>query len=264
MPTGVEQRLAKKVAIVTGAGRGMGRAISVRFAREGADIAAVEVNHDTLQEVAEEVQEQGRQCLPIQADLSQLPEINGMVKATLQEFGKIDILVNNAGVTKALGLFDITEADWDWMHSINLRGLFFCLQRVAREMARRKQGKIINIASIAGKGYPGTSNAAYAASKGGVIALTKVAAQLLGPDNINVNAICPGITRTDMFQRLATERARQRGVSIEEVVKGREETIPIRRSNTPDDIAMMAVFLASDEAANVTGQAINVDGGLMP
>jgi NAD(P)-dependent dehydrogenase (short-subunit alcohol dehydrogenase family) len=264
MPTDVEQRLANKVAIVTGAGRGMGRAISVRFAREGADIAAVEVNHDTLQEVAEEVQEQGRKCLPIQADLSRLPEIDGMVKATLQEFGKIDILVNNAGVTKALGLFEITEVDWDWMHGINLRGLFFCLQSVAREMARRKQGKIINIASIAGKGYPGTSNAAYAASKGGVIALTKVAAQLLGPDNINVNAICPGITRTDMFQRLATERARQRGVSIEEVVKGREETIPIRRSNTPDDIAMMAVFLASDEAANVTGQAINVDGGLMP
>jgi NAD(P)-dependent dehydrogenase (short-subunit alcohol dehydrogenase family) len=167
-------------------------------------------------------------------------------------------------VTKALGIFDISESDWDWMHSVNLKGLFFCLQRVAREMARRKQGKIVNIASIAGKGYPGTSNAAYAASKGGVIALTTVAAQLLGPDNINVNAICPGVTRTDMFQRLATERARQRGVPLAEIIKAREETIPIRRSNTPDDIAMMAVFLASEESANVTGQAINVDGGLMP
>jgi NAD(P)-dependent dehydrogenase (short-subunit alcohol dehydrogenase family) len=242
----------------------MGRAISVRFAQEGANIAAVEVNADTLHEVAEEVRERGRRCLPIQADLSHLPAIDGMVKQTLQEFGKIDILANNAGVTKALGLFDITEADWDWMHRINLKGLFFCLQSVAHEMARRKQGKIINIASIAGKGYPGTSNAAYAASKGGVIALTKVAAQLLGPDNVNVNAICPGVTRTDMFQRLATERARQRGVPVEEIVKAREETIPIRGSNTPDDIATMAVFLASDEAANVTGQAINVDGGLMP
>jgi NAD(P)-dependent dehydrogenase (short-subunit alcohol dehydrogenase family) len=257
-------RLANKVAMVTGAGRGMGRAISIRFAQEGADIAAVEVNADTLREVAEEVGEQGRKCLPIQADVSKLPDIDAMVARALEAFGRIDILVNNAGVTKALGLFDITEADWDWMHSVNLKGLFFCLQRVAREMARRKQGKIVNIASIAGKGYPGTSNAAYAASKGGVIALTKVAAQLLGPDNINVNAICPGVTRTEMFQRLATDRARQRGVSIDEVIKAREETIPIRRSNTPDDIAMMAVFLASDESANITGQVINVDGGLMP
>jgi NAD(P)-dependent dehydrogenase (short-subunit alcohol dehydrogenase family) len=257
-------RLANKVAIVTGAGRGMGRAISIRFAQEGADVAAAEVNTDTLREVAEEIGEQGRKCLPIQADLSRLPDIDAMVTRAVEEFGRIDILVNNAGVTKALGLFDITEADWDWMHSVNLKGLFFCLQRVAREMARRKQGKIVNIASIAGKGYPGTSNAAYAASKGGVIALTKVAAQLLGPDNINVNTICPGVTRTEMFQRLATDRARQRGVSIDEVIKAREETIPIRRSNTPDDIAMMAVFLASDESANITGQAINVDGGLMP
>jgi 3-oxoacyl-[acyl-carrier protein] reductase len=257
-------RLADKVAMVTGAARGMGRAIALRFAREGAEIAAVDVDGEALQEVVEEICAQGRRGLAIRADLARLSEIDRAVDQTLQAFGKIDILVNNAGVTKALGIFDITEADWDWMHSVNLKGLFFCLQRVARDMARRKQGKIINIASIAGKGYPGTSNAAYAASKGGVIALTKVAAQLLGPDNINVNAICPGVTRTDMFQRLAQERARQRGVSVEEIVKAREETVPLRRSNTPDDIAMMAVFLASDESANVTGQAINVDGGLMP
>lgn len=257
-------RLANKVAIVTGAGRGMGRAISVNFAREGADITAVEVNADTLREVEEEVREQGRKCLAIRADVAHLSDIERMVERTLAEFGRIDILVNNAGVTKALGIFEITEPDWDWMHSVNLKGLFFCLQRVAREMARRKQGKIINIASIAGKGYPGTSNAAYAASKGGVIALTHVAAQLLGPDNINVNAICPGATRTDMSQRTAAERARQRGISVEELLKAREETIPLRRSNTADDIAMMAVFLASEESNNVTGQAINVDGGMMP
>jgi NAD(P)-dependent dehydrogenase (short-subunit alcohol dehydrogenase family) len=257
-------RLANKIAIVTGAGHGMGRAIAVRFAQEGTDIAAVEIDAETLREVAQEVREQGRKCLPIEADLAKLPDIDAMVNRTLREFGRIDILVNNAGVTKALGIFEITEADWDWMHSVNLKGLFFCLQRVAREMVRRKHGKIVNIASIAGKGYPGTSNAAYAASKGGVIALTKVAAQLLGPDNINVNAICPGVTRTEMFQRINRERARQRGVPIEELIKARDETIPIRRSNSPDDIAMMAVFLASDESANVTGQAINVDGGLMP
>ncbi|MBI3328587.1 MAG: glucose 1-dehydrogenase [Nitrospinae bacterium] len=257
-------RLANKVAIVTGAGRGMGRAISVHFAREGADIAAVEVNRDTLHEVEEEVREHGRKCLAIQADVAKLLDIERMVKRTVEEFGRIDILVNNAGVTKALGIFDITEADWDWMHSVNLKGLFFCLQTVAREMVRHKQGKIINIASIAGKGYPGTSNAAYAASKGGVITLTRLAAQLLGPDNINVNAICPGVTRTDMSQRLATERARRQGVAVEELLKAREERIPLQRSNTADDIAMMAVFLASEESNNVTGQAINVDGGLMP
>ncbi len=257
-------RLANKVAIVTGAGRGMGRAISVRFAKEGADIAAVEVNVDTLREVEEEVREEGRKCLAIHTDLSKLPEIERMVQRTMEEFGRIDILVNNAGVTKALGIFEITEADWDWMHSVNLKGHFFCLQAVAREMVKRKQGKIVNIASIAGKGYPGTSNAAYAASKGGVIALTRVAAQLLGPDNINVNAICPGATQTDMSRHTARERARRQGVPVEELLKAREETIPLRRSNTPDDIALMALFLASEESNNVTGQAINVDGGMMP
>jgi NAD(P)-dependent dehydrogenase (short-subunit alcohol dehydrogenase family) len=142
--------------------------------------------------------------------------------------------------------------------------VFFCLQRAAREMIRQGGGRIINIASIAGRGYAGTSNAAYAASKGAVIALTKTAAQQLGRHNINVNAICPGITRTALGERSAVARAAERGVSVEQLRAEAERRIPIGRANTPEDIAAMAVFLASPGARNITGQAYNVDGGLVP
>jgi NAD(P)-dependent dehydrogenase (short-subunit alcohol dehydrogenase family) len=149
------------------------------------------------------------------------------------------------------------------MHAVNARGLFFCMQRAAREMARQQSGKIINIASIAGKGYRGTSNIAYAGTKGAVIAMTRVAAAQLARHNINVNAICPGVTRTHMFDTLMKEIVQKRGVSEEEAVRRLDATIPLGRSNSPDDIAKVAAFLASSDADNITGQSINVDGGLM-
>jgi NAD(P)-dependent dehydrogenase (short-subunit alcohol dehydrogenase family) len=164
---------------------------------------------------------------------------------------------------------DLTEADWDRIHRVNAKGVFFCLQRAAREMIRQNQadgsgGRIINIASIAGRGYPGTSNAAYAASKGAVIAMTKTAAQQLGRHNINVNAICPGVTRTELGARNTVERAAERGITVAELQAQQEAGIPIGRANQPEDIAAMAVFLASPGARNITGQAYNVDGGLVP
>jgi NAD(P)-dependent dehydrogenase (short-subunit alcohol dehydrogenase family) len=158
---------------------------------------------------------------------------------------------------------DLTEADWDRIHRLNAKGVFFCLQRAAREMIKSGGGRIINIASIAGRGHPGASNAAYAASKGAIIALTGKAAHELGPHNINVNAICPGFTRTELSIRNAVGRAAERGVSVEELYADQEATIPIRRANTPEDVAAMAVFLASPGARNITGQAYNVDGGLV-
>jgi NAD(P)-dependent dehydrogenase (short-subunit alcohol dehydrogenase family) len=195
--------------------------------------------------------------------MANVADINALVDKTMATFGRIDILINNAGVTKSLGFFDVTEADWDWMYSINARGLFFCMQRVAREMVKQNSGKIINIASIAGKGFRGTSNIAYAGTKGAVIAMTRIAASQLARHNINVNAICPGATRTHLYETIQQEMLAKRGISAEEADRRMEASIPLGRANSPDEIANMACFLASDEANNITGQSINVDGGLV-
>jgi NAD(P)-dependent dehydrogenase (short-subunit alcohol dehydrogenase family) len=256
-------RLADKVAIVTGAGRGMGRAIALRFAQEGAHVVTADIVAATAQETAAAVEALGRRSLPLRVDLGEMTDIQTLVTRALETFGRIDILVNNAGVTKALDLFDITPEDWDWMHRVNAKGVFFCLQAVAREMVKQRYGKIVNIASIAGKGYRYTSNIAYAASKGAVVVMTQVAAQLLASHNINVNAICPGATQTEMLQNIQRDRSSQRGIPVEELEQRGAASIPLGRANTPEDIAALAVFLASDESLNMTGQAINVDGGLI-
>ena len=200
----------------------------------------------------------------MQADVGELQHIDRMVRETLEAFGQIDILLNNAGVTRRADIMDITEADWDRIHRVNAKGVFFCLQRVAREMIPRRNGRIINIASIAGKGYAGASNAAYAASKGAVISLTKTAAQQLAAHNINVNAVCPGVTRTALSDANLQVRAQQEGVSLQEMERRRAAVIPLNRANDPEDIAAMVVFLASAGARNITGQSFNVDGGLIP
>jgi NAD(P)-dependent dehydrogenase (short-subunit alcohol dehydrogenase family) len=171
--------------------------------------------------------------------------------------------MNNAGVTKKLDFFEVSEADWDWIHAINAKGVFFCMQAVAREMAKQRSGKIVNIASIAGKGFRGTSNIAYAGSKGAVIAMTRIGASQLAKHNINVNAICPGVTRTEMYDRIIKGMAEREKITEAEALARMDAAIPLRRSNSPDDIAHMAVFLASDEAQNITGQSFNVDGGIM-
>src|SRR3977135_3281683 len=158
-----------------------------------------------------------RRALVVQADVGALQHIDRMVREALEQFGQIDVLLNNAGVTRRADIMDLTEADWDRIHRVNAKGVFFCLQRVAREMIPRRSGRIINIASIAGKGYEGTSNAAYAASKGAVISLTKTAAQQLGQHNINVNAVCPGIVRTPLYGAMVKVMAEKEGLSVEEI-----------------------------------------------
>jgi len=255
--------LQDKAVLVTGAGAGIGRAIALAMAAEGAAVAAADIDAAAAQRTAAAAAGGNRRTVAIEADCGDVASIDAMVTRTVAELGRLDVIVNNAGVTRYAYIMDLTEADWDRIHRVNAKGVFFCLQRAAREMIPRGGGRIINMASISGRGYAGASNAAYAASKGAVIALTKMAAQQLGRHNINVNAICPGITRTELGARNAVTRAAERGVSVEELYAQQEAGIPIGRANTPEDIAAMAVFLASPAARNITGQCYNVDGGLV-
>jgi NAD(P)-dependent dehydrogenase (short-subunit alcohol dehydrogenase family) len=257
-------QLSKQVALVTGAGQGIGRASALMLAEAGADIVAADINGASVEGTAAAVSAQGRQSLAIVADVGNVSDIDRMVVEAIAVFGKIDILVNNAGVTRRAYIMDLTEVDWDRIHRVNSKGVFFCLQRVAREMISRRNGRIINIASIAGKGFHGTSNAIYAASKGAVISLTKTAAQQLGPHNINVNAVCPGIVRTSLYLDLVAAMAQKENVSSEEIERRHVESVPLKRANEPEDIAQMVLFLASPGARNISGQSFNVDGGLIP
>jgi len=261
--------LQDKIVLVTGAGGGIGRAIALAMAAEGASVAAADIDLAAAQRTASEAAGNNRRAIAIEADCGDVSNIDAMVARTIAELGRLDVIVNNAGVTRYAYIMDLTEADWDRIHRVNAKGVFFCLQRAAREMMGQFDkdgggGRIINIASISGRGYAGASNAAYAASKGAVIALTKMAAQQLGRYNINVNAICPGVTRTELGARNAVTRAAERGITVAEMQAAQEAEIPIRRANTPEDIAAMAVFLASPGARNITGQSYNVDGGLVP
>jgi NAD(P)-dependent dehydrogenase (short-subunit alcohol dehydrogenase family) len=255
--------LKDKIAIVTGAGVGMGKAIALRYAKEGAHVVAAEINEATGQQTAAEVSAHDRRGLFIKTDMGKLSDINALVAKTMEPFGRIDILMNNAGVTKKLDFFEVTEKDWDWIHSVNAKGVFFCMQAVAREMVKNKSGRIINIASIAGKGFRGTSNISYAGSKGAVIAMTRIGASQLARYNINFNSICPGATRTELYNQIMQQIIERENITEEQATARMDASIPLRRSNSPDDIANMAAFLASDEAQNITGQSFNVDGGLM-
>src|SRR5215469_9751933 len=256
--------LQDKIVLVTGAGAGIGRAIALAMAEAGASVAAADIDLAAAQRTADPAAGNNRRAIAIEADCGDVASIDAMVARTIAEFGRLDVIVNNAGVTRYSTIMDLTEADWDRIHRVNAKGVFFCLQRAAREMIARGGGRIINIASISGRAYPGASNAAYAASKGAVISLTWMAAQQLGRHNINVNAICPGVTRTELGARNAVERAAERGITVEALQAEQEAAIPIGRANQPEDIAAMAVFLASPGARNITGQAYNVDGGLVP
>ena len=256
--------LNNQVALVTGAAQGIGKASALALAEAGAHVVVADIDRQGAEATADAIMSTQRKSLAVQADVGDLQQIDRMVRTVIEQFGQIDILLNNAGVTRRADIMDITEADWDRIHRVNAKGVFFCLQRVAQEMITRRSGRIINIASIAGKGYEGASNVAYAASKGAVIALTKTAAQQLGRHNINVNSVCPGVTRTALSEANLLVRAQEAGVSVEEMDRRRAEVIPLKRANDPEDIAAMVVFLASPGARNITGQSFNIDGGLIP
>ena len=253
-------RLAEKAVLITGAASGIGWAMAQAMAREGARVAIADIDRE---KVKARVAELGGAAFGVTADVGDLGEIDRMVTSVVAHFGQLDVMVNNAGVTRRCAFMDIDEALWDQVHRVNAKGVFFCLQRAAKEMIPRQQGVIINTASIAGRGYPGTSNAAYAASKGAVITMTMLAARALGRHNITVNSICPGVTRTELAQTIMELQSEKEGRSLADIEAQAVRGIPIGRMNEASDIAEMAVFLASSAARNITGQSINVDGGLI-
>lgn len=247
-------KLKGKVAIVTGAGRegkGIGRFVALTLAAEGADIVITDFVVEAAEAVAEEVRKLGRKALAVQGSVANLADCEALVKQTLDEFGKIDILVNNAGVTRDGLILKMTEQDWDMVLDTNLKGTFNCTKAVAKSMLKQRSGRIVNMASVMGiMGNAGQAN--YSASKGGVIALTKTTAKEFGPRGITVNAIAPGFIQTAMT-----------AVLPDTVLKKIEEQIPLKRQGTPEDVAKLVLFLCSEDSSYITGQVINVDGGMV-
>jgi len=244
-------RLDGKVAIVTGGNRGIGRACALALARAGAKVAIVGRDVAKLEETAKEISELGRRALPIRADITNLRDIGEMVKKVLSFFGQIDILVNNAGMVIQEMALDVTEKSWDATMNVNLKGLFFCSQKVASYMITQKRGKIINISSILGQvGLP--EHAVYCASKGGVELLTKVLALEWGKYYINVNAVSPSFTRTEMATHVLENKAKLKSIL---------NRTPLYRLGEPVDIAAAVVYLASPASDYVTGHVLLVDGG---
>ena len=253
-----------KTALITGSGRGIGKETAIKFAEQGANIILADINPKLLDQVGAEIESLNREVLKIVLDVSNINQIDQMISTISQNFDQLDILFNNAGSTKHIDFFNIEESDWDKINAINAKGAFFCMQKVAKLMIDQKvMGRIVNTASIAGKGYQRSSNAAYASSKGSVIAMTHIAASVLAKHGINVNAICPGMVQTDMFRNIIGLRSEESGISQRDLQKSLIDEIPIGRVNEASDIAALVLFLAGPGSRNITGQTVNIDGGLI-
>jgi NAD(P)-dependent dehydrogenase (short-subunit alcohol dehydrogenase family) len=257
--------LQEQIAIVTGAASGIGRAIALRLSREGAAVVAADLEGKTTKGLVKEIVGQGRRGLAIEADVSMEKDVERMVQETLKNFGQVDILVNNAGIGTTGLIIDHTVDDWEKSMSVNLKGTFLCSRAAAKEMIPRKRGRIVNIASIGGKEGEEFIGG-YCASKFGVIGLTQVMAKELGRHRITVNAVCPGYIWTPMWQKMAIWFKENfpalASKSPEEIFEARVKSVtPLRRPQTSEDIASLVAFLVSEEAKNINGQSINVDGG---
>lgn len=267
-------RFHQQTAIVTGAGQGIGEGIALRLAGEGAAVVIAEINPETATRTAETIIAAGGQAWAYPIDVSDPAAVNAMIPAVVAKYGHIDILINNAGVNERVDFMDITPEQWHWLMKTNTDGLFFTLQAVARQMiaqipvevkaagrALHSYGKIVNLSSVAGR--RGRANAPqYATSKAATISITQSAATRLAPYNINVNAVCPGLVVTPMWDEIDRVETARRGLPRWEWLRMRvEEKVPLRRAATVDDVAGVVAFLCSREADYLTGQSINIDGG---
>ena len=238
---------------MTGAGRGIGCAIAIELARQGAHVVLNDVDLQSAESVAEEVEQMGRQSLAVRADVSSEEEVDRMVRQAVEHFSRIDILVNNAGIVTTGPVTEITSETWDRTLAVNLKAVFLCSKSVFPVMMGQSDGRIINIASVAGKRGGGLhGNSCYAAAKGGVIAFTKSLAREGGSYNIRVNAITPALIKTDMLESLPQDK-------LEAIL----QSLPLRRMGRAEDVAAAVCFLASDASSFMTGEIMDVDGGLM-
>ncbi|HTY86777.1 MAG TPA: 3-oxoacyl-[acyl-carrier-protein] reductase [Candidatus Acidoferrum sp.] len=245
------QLLENQIAVVTGAGRGIGRAIALKLAAHGADIAAVDLKAEFVQETVDEVRKLGRKAWAVAANVAEAASVEAAVAQILQEAGRVDILVNNAGITKDGLVMRMSEADWDAVLDINLKGTFLFTKELCRSFLKQKSGRIVNIASVIGlMGNAGQCN--YAASKAGVIGLTKSCAKEFASRGITVNAIAPGFIQTAMTDKLSAEQK-------DAITK----QIPLASLGQPDDVAEAVLFFAGPGARYVTGQVLPVDGGMV-
>jgi NAD(P)-dependent dehydrogenase (short-subunit alcohol dehydrogenase family) len=253
--------LTDKVAIVTGARRGMGRTHALLLAKHGAKVVVSDISHQDCELVVDEIKKQGGSAIAVKCDVSQKAEVDQMTKKTIETFGKIDILVNNAGICQFKPFLDLTEEEWQKTIDINLKGYFLCAQAVAKEMAKQnpspgsgQRGVIVNIASIAmgqiGMGF--STLAHYCASKGGIVAMGETLALELAPFNIRVNNIAPGIIDTPMIASVKEDT---------KTLEGMLAKVPLRRAGKPEEVSNLVLFLVSDESSYMTGSTIVVDGG---
>ena len=254
-------RLSKKVAVVTGGSKGIGKAISLRLAREGADIVIADINSKEAEKTATKIQKIWSPCLAIKTDVIRSDDVDKMVEQVIKKFGRIDILVNNAGISSMAPMVDLKERDWDANMSVNAKGVFLCSKAVAKHIIQKKLGKIVNNASLAAK-RGARFLAHYSASKFAVLGLTYTMAIELAPYNITVNAVCPGIVETDMIRREWKWEGDIRGMTPDEVRNEVLGEILLGRLCQPEDVAGAVAFLASKDADYLTGQSINVNGGM--
>jgi 3-oxoacyl-[acyl-carrier protein] reductase len=244
-------RLKDKIAVITGSARGIGFIIAKTFAEEGAKVIILDINQELVNNAVEEIAKITQDVIGFVTDVTNQEMVANTIKEIIKSYKKIDILVNNAGITKDGLLMKMKESDWDAVINVNLKGTFLCTQKVIRHMLKQRSGSIINISSVIGiMGNAGQAN--YAASKGGIISLTKSSAKEFASRNIRVNAVAPGFIETEMTAKLS-----------EEVIKEYAKSIPLNRMGKPEDVAKLCLFLASDDSSYITGQVIKVDGGLV-
>ena len=246
--------LKDKTAIVTGARRGMGRTHAITLAKAGAKVVVSDISQEDCRVVVEEIEKAGGEAIAIKCDVSKKEEVDNMVKAAVDKWGKVDILVNNAGIAEFASFLEMTEEQWDRTLDINLKGYFLCAQAAAKEMAKQKSGVIVNIASVAmgqqGVGFPNIVH--YCASKGGIAAMTEAMALELAPYNIRVNAIAPGMIETPMIDAVKSDPKSMEGMLAR---------VPMKRPGQPQEVSNLVLFLASEESSYMTGSTVIIDGG---